>query len=227
MGGMRIRAYHAIITAYGFWLPNDPRGSWSDWIRRWELLRFGKATKVETRRSVARRPHDQQARMEAKRALRYPPVSFSGKQALAIGIGFKRAIEESGYVVHACSILPEHAHLVFARHKHRAEQIVGHLKGRATQQLSLEGVHPLAAYRQPDGAIPSPWACKGWSVFLHTDDRIREPIEYVQKNPFKEGKPKQRWSFVVPFVPIDPASRRGLPRDSCITAGRARGKPRR
>jgi hypothetical protein len=55
-----VRAYHAIITAYGFWLPNDPRGSWSDYVRQWELLVWGEATKVTTRRSVAGRPHDYQ-----------------------------------------------------------------------------------------------------------------------------------------------------------------------
>ncbi|MGQ9575302.1 MAG: transposase [Thermoguttaceae bacterium] len=199
---MAIRAYHLIITAYGFWLPNDPRGSWSDWIRQWELLRFGDATKLATRRSVASRPHDRQVRELAKRALQYPPVVFSRRQALAIGMGFKRAIRESGYVVYACSILPEHAHLVVARHEHRAEQIAGHLKGRATQQLCLEGLHPLAGYRQADGTVPSPWARKSWNVFLQTDQRIQRAIQYVQANPLREGKPPQRWSFVVPFEPI-------------------------
>ena len=110
-----ICAYHVIITTYGFWLPNDPRGSWSDWVRQWDLLTYGKATKVETRQSVAKRPHDRQNRIEAKKALKYPGVRFSGRQALAVGVGFKRAIAESGYVVHACSILPQHAHLVIAR----------------------------------------------------------------------------------------------------------------
>jgi REP element-mobilizing transposase RayT len=201
---MIVRAYHAIITTYGFWLPNDPRGSWSDWIRCWELLRFGEATKVATRRSVAGRPHDVRKRLEAKRALRYPPVSFTGRQALAVGMGFRRAIEESGYVVYACSILPQHAHLVIARHEHRAEQIVGHLKGRATQQLTIEGLHPLADCREADGSVPSPWARKNWPVFLSTDRRIQEAIAYVEKNPLKEGKPEQRWSFVVPFRGSNP-----------------------
>jgi REP element-mobilizing transposase RayT len=198
---MIVRAHHLVITAYGFWLPNDPRGSWSDWVRRWELLRFGKATKVTTRRSVAGRRHDFQLRQAAKKALRYPPVCFTGRQALAIGVGFRRAIEESGYVVYACSILPEHSHLVAARHVHKGELIIGHLKGRATQQLLSEGLHPLSAHRQWDGTIPSPWARKGWPVFLYTDDDIRRAIRYVEDNPLKEGKRRQHWSFVVPFVP--------------------------
>jgi hypothetical protein len=27
-----ILGYHVIFGAYGFWLPNDPRGSWSDFV---------------------------------------------------------------------------------------------------------------------------------------------------------------------------------------------------
>src|SRR6478609_3872814 len=95
---------HIIFSAYGFWLPNDPRGSWSDFVAAWELLQFGKATKVNTRNSVAHAPHDSALRRAAKQALKYPPVSFSGIQAVAIGAGFARAAREASYRVHACSI---------------------------------------------------------------------------------------------------------------------------
>jgi hypothetical protein len=27
-----VLAYHVVLGAYGFWLPNDPRGSWSDFV---------------------------------------------------------------------------------------------------------------------------------------------------------------------------------------------------
>ncbi|HVS72469.1 MAG TPA: hypothetical protein VG733_19325 [Chthoniobacteraceae bacterium] len=74
-----ILAHHIIFAAYGFWLPNDPRGSWSEVVRAWELLRFGEATKVTTRRSLAHSTHDVQLRLAAKRALRYEPVTFSGE----------------------------------------------------------------------------------------------------------------------------------------------------
>ena len=48
-----ILASHVIFSTYGFWLPNDPRGSWSDFVGNWELTRFGKATTVTTHRSLA------------------------------------------------------------------------------------------------------------------------------------------------------------------------------
>jgi REP element-mobilizing transposase RayT len=194
-----IRAYHAIITAYGFWLPNDPRGSWSDYVRVFELLRHGRATKVTTRRSLAAQAHDRQTRVAAKRALRCPAIAFTGRQARAIGDGFRQAIAESGYVVYACCILPKHAHIVFARHPFKAERVVGHFKGRATQALFAAGLHPLAKFRANDSTIPSPWARKGWPVFLETDADIRRAIRYVEENPLKEGKTPQRWDFVLPF----------------------------
>lgn len=28
---------HIILSAYGFWLPNDPRGPWSDFVGAYEL----------------------------------------------------------------------------------------------------------------------------------------------------------------------------------------------
>src|SRR4051812_12189378 len=152
-----VLAYHGIFTAYGFWLPNDPRGSWSDFVGAWELLRFGKATKVTERRSLASAPHDRALRLAAKEALKYPPVLFDGRQALSVGLGFATAVREAGYVLHGCSILPDHVHVVIARHERSAEQVMGHLKAKATMRLRGDGLHPLAAYAGPDGDIPTPW----------------------------------------------------------------------
>ena len=194
-----IRAYHAVFTAYGFWLPNDPRGSWSDFVRSWELLHFGKATTVSTRRSVAANRHDYQRRQAAKLALKYPCVEFTGQQALSIAHGFVRGMDESGYVLHACSILPEHVHAVVAWHSRKIEQIVGHLKGRATQELLADECHPLAGYQEPDGSRPSPWARHCWRVYLNNDREIVRAIRYVERNPIREGKPPQKWAFVTPY----------------------------
>jgi len=209
-----ILAYHAIFTAYGFWLPNDPRGSWSDFVRSWELLRFGEATKVDTRRSVAGRPHDREKRLAAKAALQYPAVRFTGRQAMLIAAGFRQAIDESGYVLHACSILPEHVHMVVARHTRTIEKIVGHSKGRASQQLAAGGMHPLVAFRNEAGEYPSPWGRNCWRVFLDDPEGVRRAIAYVEQNPSREGKRPQRWPFVIPYEPA-------------VSAAQTRGKPRR
>lgn len=184
--------FHSIITAYGFWLPNDPRGSWSEFVGRWELVQFGKATKTDDLRSVATAPHDRSLRLGAKRALKYPAVRFTGRQALAVGHGFHKALAESGYAIHACSILPEHVHLVIGIHARDIARIVGHLKGRATQRRHADGLWP--SDNRPV------WAERGWHVFLDSIADVHRAIAYVEANPEKEGKPRQRWSFVTPFV---------------------------
>ncbi len=194
-----VQAYHVIFTTYGFWLPNDPRGSWSDFVRSWELLRFGPATKIDTRQSVANRPHDVNLRLAAKKALRYPPVRFTGRQARSIGSGFAFAIRKSEYRVFACAILPEHVHMVIARHSYRIEQVVRRLEQAATMRLTADQLHPLEKFRTRAGRTPSPWGRGLWKVYLNSDEDIRRAIRYVQGNPMREHKPPQRWSFVVPY----------------------------
>jgi REP element-mobilizing transposase RayT len=199
-----ILAFHVIFTAYGFWLPNDPRGSWSTWIRQWELLRFGPATKISTRRSVAHQPHDWKLRQAAKEALTYKPVVFSGLQGRAVGQGFATAIEDAGYQVWACSFLPEHVHMVIARHGRQIKQIVGHLKSAASTRLAETSTHPFLNDFQPDGTRVSPWARRFWRVYLNTHGDIVRSIDYVRENPVKEGRRRQWWYFETPYPHYPP-----------------------
>jgi REP element-mobilizing transposase RayT len=203
-----ILATHVVFGAYGFWLPNDPRGSGSDYVWSKPLQRFGPATKIRDRqRSRASVPHDRALRLAAKAALKYPAVQFTGIQARAVARGFARACAESGYIVHACSILPEHVHLVIARNERWITRIAGHLKARATQQLKAEA-------RWPDEGRPV-WADGGWKVYLDSDEEVLDRIGYVEKNPLKEGKQQQRWDFVVPYVGGEQARlRNGPPRQA-------------
>ncbi len=151
-----IHGFHFIFSAYGFWLPNDPRGSWSDTIRQFNLQRFGPATKVNTTRSMADKPHDHAQRDAAKRAWKYPPVRFTGKQARTIAAGFTEAAQEHDYQVHALAILTDHAHMVMRWHQRDANDIAAHLKAKATRQLTRLDLHPLAAHTEK-GRTPSPW----------------------------------------------------------------------
>ena len=188
--------YHVIFGAYGFWLPNDPRGSWSDFVGSWELVRFGKATKINSRRSVSGKEHDFALRQAAKTALKYPPVHFNGRQARSIGIGFDLVSAEQGIHFLACSILPEHIHLVVARHCLKIEQIVNLLKGGATRQLMVDGIHPLSSFVFPSQRPPKTFARGQWKVFLNSPIDVGRAVHYVKQNPIKEGLPSQRWTFV-------------------------------
>jgi hypothetical protein len=63
-----ILAFHSIFSLYGFWLPNDPRGSESDYVASWDLFRYGPASKTASRRSLAAAAHDRALRAAAKSA---------------------------------------------------------------------------------------------------------------------------------------------------------------
>ena len=191
-----VNAYHIIFDAYGFWLPNDPRGSWSEFVGAWELLRFGSATRTSTRRSVAGRAHDRCLRQAAKRELKHPPVQFMGRQAQSIGRGFASFAQRSGVNVLACSILPEHVHMVVARHRFKAEQIANLLKGAATRQLSNDSLHPFGSYAVPGERLPKIWARGQWMVFLNSKAEVSQAVRYVEDNPLKEGKQRHFWGFV-------------------------------
>lgn len=182
-----VRAYHVILSCYGFWLPNDERGSWSERVRKYELQYFGPATKVTTRRSLADQPFDPIRRRAMRDALKYPPVRLTGEQARLIASGFAKACEEAGYRVLACAVMPNHVHLVIARHERPIETIVSHLKAKATQRLNRAGQNPLPR---------SPWARGDWTVFLDSDEAIERAIRYVENNPPKDGLKPQVWKFV-------------------------------
>ena len=189
---------HIIFSAYGFWLPNDPRGSWSDFVRAWELLKYGPATKTDERRSVAGRAHDPTRRAAAKSALLYPPVIFNGRQAVAISQGFADTVRRTSCVIRACAILPDHVHLVIARHHYPIQQVANLLKGAATTSLRKQNLDPFSG--GPKGrALPSPWAHRFWKVWLDSQKDIYRSIEYVQNNPIKMCLKKQSWKFIAPY----------------------------
>jgi hypothetical protein len=97
-----VHGYHLILPHYGFWLPNDPRGSWSEFVASWEIARFGETTRHLEKRTLAMLSADELAlRVEARQALHYPPVTLTGNQALSIANGFKDQAIKSSYAIWA------------------------------------------------------------------------------------------------------------------------------
>ena len=117
------------------------------------------------------------------------PLSPHPAQIQCVAHGFAKAVEESGYRMRACAIMPEHVHAVIMRHRNSGEQIIGHLKTRATQALLAQNLHPFQARRDPSGNLPPAWVRHGWKVFLDTN---------VEQNPIKQGMASQTWDFVAP-----------------------------
>jgi len=180
-----ILGFHSIFSAYGFWLPNEPRGSWSTFVASWELAKFGPATKVDTRRSVAARPYDRGLKKRMQAVLQHPPVHFTGQQAQTIAM----SLANTPYKIHACTILPEHVHLVLGHTSRKIRRAIGHIKSEATRALREQGWFSQR----------SPWGDHGWNVFLDSREAMYRSIQYVENNPLREGKRQQHWSCVTPY----------------------------
>ncbi len=185
-------AQHLILSAYGFWLPNDPRGSGSNYVGSDALFDIaGRAMKVEDGRSRAYDAHDRTARLAAKALLKLPPVLFTGVHARAIGRGVATHAEQAAIPMWACAILPDHAHFVIAECGRDPDQVMQQFKAAATRRMLAEGVHPF----QGQSPVPKCFAQGGWKVFLKAD-AVERTIRYVEDNPIKAGLPAQKWWFV-------------------------------
>jgi REP element-mobilizing transposase RayT len=188
-GAAMIAGYPLIWTAYGWWLPNDPRGSSSHEIRVERIADLGELhhgrKPVHPPGSEVRAFYEQARHVLTHELLTYPVEDFS---LIASSIG--RVIEQQGYTCYACAVMPEHVHLLIRRHRDFAEQMLM-LFQLATQELLIGARH-----RPPSHPA---WGGPGWKVFLNTREDMERTVRYIEANPRKAHLPAQRWGFVRPY----------------------------
>ena len=179
-------AHHLIWTAYGWWLPNDPRGSMShtiasDVIAELGELHYGRG-KVQPAASVLR-----EFQQRAEEVLKFPLLKFGPEEVQAIGAAFAETISTCRYTCYACAIMPDHVHMLIRKHKHQAEEMVENLQELSRLRLRTSGLRTL------DHPV---WGGPGWKVFLASPAAVRRTIHYIEENPLKWKSPRQRFSFV-------------------------------
>jgi hypothetical protein len=196
----KVIGFHIIACTYGFWLPNDERGSGSDFVRSEALTKFGPANPVSHSRSVARKPYDFQIRQMARSSLRYPPVVLTLDQIASVGRGFAKELGIfAATVVFACAVLRDHFHLVTGPCRYDIRRFAGRMKGAGTKQLLEDRIHPMSKFTDAEGLVPSPWSVKPWVVYEFTDDDMLRAIKYVNDNVTRARLPAQNYHFVVPY----------------------------
>jgi REP element-mobilizing transposase RayT len=183
-------AYHLVWTAYGWWLPNDPRGSTSkelccDLLAQLGELHYGRK-KIQPAGPVLREFYHQAAAL-----LQFPLLTFDESARIEIAAAFAEVIAAERYTCWACTIMPDHVHVLIRKHKHQAEEMIARLKDASRQRLRAAG---LRADDHPTwGTGP------GWKVFLDHPDDVRRTIPYISDNPLPLGLPRQEWPFVVVY----------------------------
>ena len=205
-------AHHLIWTAYGWWLPNDPRGSMSRRIRQDVFARLGELHHGRKRIQPAgwkiRSFYDR-----ARSALKHPLLTVSSGDREVIAASFADAIAARKYSCYACAIMPDHVHVLIRKHRDRAEEMIANLQAASCTALHEHGLRP------PDHPV---WGGPGWKVFQDHPDDIRRTIPYIESNPVKIGLPPQSWAFVKEYDgwPLHPGHSPNSP-----YAKRALGEP--
>jgi REP element-mobilizing transposase RayT len=181
--------YHLIWTAYGWWLPNDPRGSSSHEIRVERLADLGDLH--HGRKPVQPLPVElREFYAKAQAVLRHELLTLSDPGIQVVADSFARAIREARYTCYACAIMADHVHALIRRHRDKAEVMIECLQITSRAALIAAGLRPP----------PHPvWGGPGWKRFLNTREDIERIVRYIQMNPIKARRPPQRWSFVKPY----------------------------
>jgi REP element-mobilizing transposase RayT len=182
-----IIAYHLVWTAYGCWLPNDPRGSGSREVRNAKVAELGEAH--FGRKTI--QPPGREIRQfydDAVAVLRHPRLTFDAAAREEIGKAFDEVITAHRYTCYACAVMPDHIHLLLRKHKERAEEMVDVFR-RASRDR-------LIAAELRSGDHPTWSEGTGRTVYLDHPDDVRRTIRYVEDNPVPLNMPVQRWPFV-------------------------------
>ncbi len=120
-----IAGYHLIWTAYGWWLPNDPRGSTSRDIRCAAIaglgdLHYGRK-KLQPAGRVLREFYE-----AARSVLQHALLVLSEEEIVAVGKAFAEVIRRRNYTCYGCAVMPDHVHALIRKHRDRAETMIAH-----------------------------------------------------------------------------------------------------
>lgn len=188
-------AYHLIWTVYGWWLPNDPRGSTSRAIASERIASIPESELHFGRRRVQPASREIRAFYEhAEAALKHPLIQIRSAAVDHVGAAFAEVIAQQKYTCYACAIMPDHVHILIRKHKHPAEEMIERLQIAARWKLIDADLwpddHPVWTSGRPNGEVG------GWKVFLDHPDEVERTIPYIERNPIQIGLPAQRWPFV-------------------------------
>ena len=181
-----VKAVHLILTGYGHWLPNDPRGSGSTTVHSDLLAPLGAVhhgrRRVQPSREMLRGFYE-----NAEPRLLHPVVWFDAfhREAMAQAIG--HMVRNRGYTVWALALLRNHVHVVLRTHRDKADDMWNAIAHATRERLqtfdAFANEHPV-------------WSERPYKVFLTSDAQVAACVRYVEQNPVKEGLGLQRWDCV-------------------------------
>ena len=108
-------AYHLIWTVYGWWLPNDPRGSGSESIANDSIAALGELHCG--RKGIQPAARDVRAFYEqAAKLLKHPLLEVRDRAMEIVASALAHVIAEMNYTCYGCTIMPDHVHILIRKH---------------------------------------------------------------------------------------------------------------
>lgn len=191
--GRTVIAAHLILTLYGHWAVNDPRGSGSV---DFHDLKFAPLGPIH----FGRKPEGAQPTREEllafherhQEVLNFPVFWIDDDQRGEAASAVEDVIRERRYKCYACAICGNHLHLVIRTHRDKAPQMWSHFAESIRRRLRLRFPSQISAHHPVISARP-------YNVLLFTPDDVRGRIDYVERNPLKERLARQTWSFITNY----------------------------
>ena len=182
-------AHHLVLTAYGHWLPNDPRGSMSAGTHTPGLARLGPGhlgrKEQQPPRGELRKFHRQ-----AEEVLSHPVLWFDPVQRDAVVGAVGETIAARRLTCYACAVLTDHVHLLIRRHRVSGQRMVPLFKDRLRDRLLEAKLVP------PDHPVWSRDVC----VLFKSDPRsVWTCVAYINGNFARHGLPTVIYDFVTPY----------------------------
>lgn len=184
-----IIAHHLILTGYGHWLPNDPRGSMSGKVYTERLGELGEPhcgrRKDQPSRGELRAFH-----RRAAEGLALPVLWWDSAERQALVDAFGEVVVGEKLTCYACAVLNNHTHLLIRTHRLKGDEMVGLLKsaGRTVmrdQNLAPQ-LHPI-------------FSADSCDVFKSDPKSVRTCIQYIDRNHTKHRLTALTCNFVVPY----------------------------
>jgi REP element-mobilizing transposase RayT len=187
--GSWVIGHHLILTGYGHWLPNDPRGSMSPDTYSPKLASLARAHFGRRKR----RPSLEELKdfhRKAQRHLGHDVLWFGAVERQALTEAIAQTVRGKRLTCYACAVLRDHVHLLIRRHRLSGKELFGLFKQQLRRTLLERSLAPQ------DRPVFSADVCV---LYKSDPGAVRNCIRYIQGNSRKHGLKSIACDFLTPY----------------------------
>ena len=182
-------AHHLVLSGYATWLSNDPRGSGSTEVRKPELRPLGPAhfgRKADRPSRIELRTFHRAAEPKLEHCVAW----FDAAAREVIAGAVERVVRHPGYTCYAFCSCASTGHLMVRVHRDPGRTMWQLVADASRAALHAAGIfaadHPVRSDRP-------------YVELKSTVAAVEGGVEHIERNPGKEGWPRQHHACVTPY----------------------------